>query len=135
MGEKVTLRPNQNRALEVLLTTGNVTEAAKAAGVSRKTLHAWLKQAEFAQALAEAEATALAAVARSMAVNADKATGVLLGVMGKSDTSDKDRIAAARAYLAALPNIRLLGSIETQLAELRNNDPDNPKATTRPAGE
>ncbi len=50
------LTPKQRRAVETLLATGEVAAAAREAGVSRDTLHRWLKQPLFGQAVREAEA-------------------------------------------------------------------------------
>lgn len=121
MGDNVALKANQARALESLLTFGNITTAAEAAGVTRRTIHRWLAEPEFKTALANAEAAALAAVARAMAGNASKATAALVAILDNPEASDRDKIAAARVLLGSLPNIRLLGSIESQLAELRGN--------------
>jgi len=119
LADNVSLRPNQAKALESLLTTGNLTTAAEAAGVSRRTLHRWLNEPAFRLALATAEAEALAAVARSMAFNADKAAAALVSILDAPEATDRDKIAAAKAFLASLPTVRLLGSIEGQLSELR----------------
>lgn len=66
MGANDTLRPRQRRAIETLVTIGNVTEAAKTAGVTRKTIYRWLKQPIFQEALAEAEAESLAELSRQL---------------------------------------------------------------------
>jgi len=37
------LTPKQRKAIEVLVTSGNVTEASAAAGVSRETIYTWMR--------------------------------------------------------------------------------------------
>ena len=50
MLENVT--PKKRRAVEALLTNPDVTQAAKAAGVSRNTLYRWMKEPDFMVAVA-----------------------------------------------------------------------------------
>ena len=120
MSQNVTpIRANQVKAIESMLTGANITKAANAAGVTRQTVTRWLSEPAFRLALANAEAEALAAVARSMAGNADKAAAALVSILDAPEASDRDKIAAARVFLASLPTVRLLGSIEVQLSELR----------------
>jgi len=52
------LTPKQRKAVEALLLTGDVSAAAKAAGVSRESLYRWLRQPLFLAAVREAEARA-----------------------------------------------------------------------------
>lgn len=111
------LRPNQLKAIESILTTGNITKAAKAAGVERRTVYRWLKEDDFSQALAAAEAEALRLAAAKMAGAVERAIDTLLDIMENSQ-SDKQRAGAAGKILSALPSIRLLGSIEQRLNEL-----------------
>ena len=44
------LTPKQLKAIEVLVTSGNVTEAAAAAGVSRETIYTWMRSDKAFQA-------------------------------------------------------------------------------------
>jgi len=49
------LTNKQQKALEVLITSGNVTEAAQAAGVTRQTIYLWKEEKEaFQNALQQA---------------------------------------------------------------------------------
>ena len=45
------LSPKQRKAIEALLTTGEVKAAAAAAGIHRDTLHRWLKEPIFLDAV------------------------------------------------------------------------------------
>src|SRR5436190_1559367 len=62
------LTPKQRKAVEALLTTGEVSGAAEAAGVSRDTVYRWLKAPAFLAAVREAEARGLRALERVWAV-------------------------------------------------------------------
>ena len=74
MGEKVTtITPRQSLAILALLTSGKVPDAAAAAGVSSKTVYAWLKQPAFQAALGAAAAAALTGLARRIAGLRDSA--------------------------------------------------------------
>lgn len=70
MAEFVTenpLRPRQVAAIAALLAHGKIPDAAAAAGVSTKTVYAWLKTPDFSAALRAAEADALRGLSRRLA--------------------------------------------------------------------
>jgi phage terminase small subunit len=115
MVKKVT--PRQLKAIESLLTAGDKTEAAKAAGVSRKTIYRWLKQDAFKQALAEAEAEALDALSRELVVLGSKATTTLKEAMTR-DTPASTRVRAADIVLARLLQLRELVTLEARILAL-----------------
>jgi len=52
------LSPKQYKAIEVLAVSGNVTEAAAAAGVSRETVHTWMRTDKAFQAEKDAISSA-----------------------------------------------------------------------------
>ena len=58
------LSAKQRKAVEALLATGEVSAAARDAGVHRDTLHRWLKQPLFLAAVRETEARALDELSR-----------------------------------------------------------------------
>ncbi len=74
------LSPKQRKAIEALLTSGTVADAARAAGVTRDTLYRWLKDEHFAKALREAEGMALQGLTRSLTGLGDKAVAALAAV-------------------------------------------------------
>jgi len=75
------LKPTQRKAIEQLLIHGEIQTAAAAAGVSRDSIHRWLKEPVFVVALREAERLAIGTAARSLARLATKATTVLEAAM------------------------------------------------------
>lgn len=121
MGEKVTageLRPNQRKALEALLATGSITQAATAAGVARKTVYNWLKEPNFGIALKAAEVEALDNLARSLISLAPAAVEALARVLDDPAATHTQRIRAAEAILSNTLRLRELHSIEARLTAL-----------------
>jgi hypothetical protein len=117
------LQPRHRRAIAALLA-GTVEDAARTVGVTERTIYNWLNDSEFAAALAAAETDALANAARLMAGGAEKAIAALTDVIDNA-IDNREKIAAARAFLSSLPNVRLLGSIEAKLAKLLGEDSDS----------
>jgi transposase-like protein len=74
------LSPKQRKAIESLLTSGTVADAARAAGVTRDSLYRWLKDEHFARALRDAEGLALEGLTRSLTMLGDKAVAALVAV-------------------------------------------------------
>lgn len=116
------LSPKHRQAIIALLTCSSIDGAAQECGQSDKTLHKWLKEPLFRQALEEAESELLQQVARQMTTASGEALETLRAVLADPDASIRDKIAAARAVLTHLPNFRILGSIEQRLEALRGND-------------
>jgi len=109
--------PKQRRALAELLTTGDKVQAAKAAGVSRRTLYRWLHQDAFRQALQAAETEALGELSRNLVRLAGKAARTLEDAMDNAE-KDGQRIRAADIVLARLLQLRELVDIEQRLQAL-----------------
>lgn len=115
MGIKVTLR--QRRAVEALLTSGDVAAAAAAAAVSRKTVYRWLKQPAFRAELENAEAEALQALQRRLVALGARAGDVLEAAM-ESGERTADRLRAADITLARLLQLRELVDWDARLSAL-----------------
>lgn len=105
------LTPKQHRAIEALLTSGDMTRAAERAGVSRETLYKWLKSEPFRQELKAGEAKALEALSRRLVALGDSA------VLALQDGLNADNPTAVRLRAADIIIGRLL-----QLKELVNLD-------------
>ena len=112
------LRPNQRLAIEMLLTHGEVQAAAVAAGVSRDSVHRWLKEPVFVVALREAERIAIGCAARSLARLATKATTILEAAMDDTAAPMSTRIRAAEAVLTRLIQLREFTDLEERLTAL-----------------
>lgn len=115
MTQKVT--PRQKRAVEALLTTPSLTEAASVAGVSRKTLYKWLRQPAFQQTLQQAEADALAALQRRLVRLGATAGDVLEAAMGPEEEM-RHRLRAAGLVLDNLLRLRELVELAERVEAL-----------------
>ena len=119
MSEKVTatfLPAKQRRCIEALVITGDVTQAAAAGNVARKTVYQWLKSADFREALKEAEADALDNLSRRLVSLADKAASVLETVLDDKKASNSQRLRASEIVLSNLLRMRELIDHEERLA-------------------
>lgn len=116
MADSLTFK--QRKALEVLLVTGDITQAAQAAHVSRQTVHNWLKQPAFAAALDAGERAALADITRALVRLGEKATKTLESAMSGESIHPSTRVRAADIVLARLLQLRELVTLEERLADL-----------------
>jgi transposase-like protein len=113
-----TLTSKQRKAVEALLTTGEVTAAAQAAGISRETLHRWLKQPLFVQAVRDAETRALDDLSRLLVRLGRTAAATLAKAMSDPTAPWATRVRAADASLGRLLQLRELATLEARVVEL-----------------
>lgn len=90
---------NQNKALAALLTCKSRAEAARACGLSTKTLQGYEKDPAFADALERGRREALADAAHRMAAGYSDTVDALQGIVQDDSAADPARVAAARALL------------------------------------
>jgi hypothetical protein len=112
------LTPRQRKAVEALLTTGEVTAAAQAVGVSRETLHRWLRDPVFVEAVRAAEAQALDDLSRLLVRLGRTAAGTLAKAMSDAATPIATKVRAADATLGRLLQLRELATLEARVTEL-----------------
>ncbi len=112
------LTAKQRKAVEALLTTGEVAAAAQASGVSRDTLYRWLKQPVFREAVREAEARALDDLSRLLVRLGRTATATLARAMSDPAAPWATRVRAADASLGRLLQLRELATLEARVVEL-----------------
>ena len=93
------MTPNPNKALAALLTCKSRTEAARACGLSTKTLQGYEKLPEFADALERGRREALADAAHRMAAGYSDTVDALQAIVRDDAAADPARVAAARALL------------------------------------
>lgn len=115
MAENLTSK--QYKAIEVLLTTGNITKAAEAAGVTAKTVHVWLKSEPFRAEVQAGEALALESLSRSLVALGEDATQALHDAMSKTNPPGA-RVRAADIVLSRLLQLRELVELEQRIAAL-----------------
>ena len=116
MGTKVT--PRQKKAIEALTKTGQVTQAAEAAGVARKTVYQWLHQEAFSRALDAATTEALAELSRQLVALGSLAVDTLRGVMTDTEATQSARVRAADILINRLLQLRQLVDLEERVSRL-----------------
>lgn len=114
------LTPKQRKAVESLLTSGDVSQAAQAAGVTRDTIYRWFKQEHFVKAIQEAERQALEALSRALVALGGKATETLSQAMSEADSPLGVKVRAADIVLGRLVQLRELFSLEDRVASLES---------------
>lgn len=112
------LSGKQRKAVEALLTAGDVSAAAQTVGCSRETLHRWLKQPGFQTAVREAEAQALDELSRLLVRLGRTAATSLAKGMTDGSTPPATRVRAADAVLGRLLQLRELATLEARVTEL-----------------
>jgi len=108
----------RRRAVEALLSTGEVSAAAREAGIHRDTLHRWLKEPVFLQAVREAEAAALDELSRLLVRLGRTAAATLAKAMSDPAVPWATRVRAADASLSRLLQLRELATLEARVTEL-----------------
>ena len=111
------LTPGQRKAIETLFTTGSVSAAALAAGVNRATIYKWRNDETFSLAMQEAEADAVAGLARSLAGLGESAAQALYEAL-QSDQKITVRLRAAEIVTDRLLKLRELVTLEERIARL-----------------
>ncbi len=112
------LTPRQHKAVEALLLTGEVSQAAQAARVSRDTLYRWLRSPEFQAAVNEAEGRALQTLAGRLVGLAEQAAVTLQDVMSDPKAPPGARVMAAGKVLDALLKLRELVTLEERITRM-----------------
>ena len=112
------LTPKQRRAVDALLTTGDVTAAAQMVDINRATLYRWLSEPAFAEAVRAAEAQALDDLSRMLVRLGRTAVGTLTKAMTDPTTTAATRVRAADAALGRLLQLRELATLEARVVDL-----------------
>ena len=116
MIHKVT--PRQRRAIEVLVTTGDKSQAADVAGVKRVTIYRWMGQPGFGEALRWCIAEAVDNLSLALVGLGDLAVRTLEGCMAAGDATWSQRVRAADVSLKYLLTLRELASLESRVCDL-----------------
>lgn len=118
MAQDGTLSPTQRRAVDALMASRNVADAAKVAGVGLRTLWRWMKQPAFMAALNQAQADALNTTIRLLSVSSVDAVNVLTDTMKDEAATDGARLRAADVMLSRLVALKQTVDFETRLVAL-----------------
>jgi hypothetical protein len=117
----------QEKAIAALLTQRNIEEAARAAGISVKTLLRWFKLSDFAAAYRAARREAFGQSIARLQQAATAATTTLLKVMVDQNAPTACRVRAADSVLAHAMRAIEIEDVEVRLAELERivGDPED----------
>lgn len=107
------LTARQYRAIETLLTARSITDAAKAANVSRRSLTSWLADAQFCAELRKATTAALDTTTRRLTSLSAKAVSTL----DNSMDSEKPEV-QVRAADIVLSKLLALGELHDMAARI-----------------
>lgn len=106
-------------AAVVALAAGETTrQAAKAAGVTARTVERWCADPEFAADVTATRAQMLATVAGQLTAAGGEAVATLRAVMADPDAKPHAKVQAAREILAALLPLREHVDLEQRLAAI-----------------
>ena len=112
------LSAKQRRAVEALLATGEVTAAAREAGINRTTLYRWLKEPDFLAAVRHAEAEALDELSRLLVRLGRTAVATIAKAMSDPVTPAATKVRAADVALGRLLQLRELAQLEARVQAL-----------------
>jgi hypothetical protein len=113
-----TLTPKQQVALASLLEHGTVIEAAKACGISTRTLFRWLNEEAFAVAFRQARAQLLETSLSALQAASVDAVKTLRDTLNNAAAKPSERISAARAVLEFSLKAREVLDVEQRLAQI-----------------
>lgn len=112
------LSGKQQKAAAALLSTEEVKAAALEAGVSRETLHRWLRQPVFLEAVRAAEAEALDELSRLLVRLGRTAVATVAKAMADPGTPPATKVRAADVALGRLLQLRELAQLEARVQAL-----------------
>jgi hypothetical protein len=112
------LSSKQRKAVAALLTTGEVKAAAAEAGIHRDTLHRWLKEPVFLDAVRQAEAVALDELSRLLVGLGRTAVATIATAMRDPVTPAATKVRAADVALGRLLQLRELAQLEARVQAL-----------------
>jgi hypothetical protein len=115
---KSMLGRKQEETIAALLTQRNLDEAAKAAGISMRTLMRWLKLPEFQAAYREARRTAYSQAVAKLQQGATAAATTLLKVMVDQSTPASVKVRAAECVMNHSSKAIEIEDVEFRVAEL-----------------
>jgi len=118
------LTPKQRKAIEALLTCGNVSSAALAAGVSRETIYRWAKKDCFLEALRAGSRQALDDLSRLLLALGETAIATLKIAMEDDSIPAATKVRAADVVFSRLLQFRELVSLEERIDKLERTIKD-----------
>ncbi len=117
---KQKLTPGQKRAIEALLNTKSVREAAEAAELGERTIFRYLGDPFFRQQLSSAEGDLIDQATRRLLALQGAALDTFEGVLASEEASASVKLRAAQSVLDSLLKLRELRNIEARLVALES---------------
>ncbi len=112
------LTPKKERAIQVLITTGEISKAAEIAHCSRDSIYRWMRDPVFKARLEVATKDALEALSRRLVALGDKAAAALEEALNYDARAPSARVQSARVVITAIPQLRELASLEERVTKL-----------------
>jgi hypothetical protein len=112
------LSPKQSQAIRSLLAKPSINEAAKDAGVNVRTIHRWMGEPAFRQALTQAEDQAINAATRRLVGISEVAVAVIASIMADRTVHAGTRLRAAQAVLDNLLKLVELRNLSERISAL-----------------
>jgi len=112
------LTRKQKRAVDALAVTPNITEAAERAGCARRSIHDWMKNPEFKQAVLERERELRNDAARLAAIYAVEALELLHDIFTNERNDVSVRRLAAKDLLNYLHQTEEFTGLDERVTRL-----------------
>lgn len=112
------LTPRQHRAVAALLSCPTISEAAKTAQVSERTLYRWLVNQTFLAELHRQESELINNIARRLVSLADNALRTFQELLDDPQAGSSVRLRAAENVLTHLLRVRELATLEERVSLL-----------------
>jgi len=116
------LTPRKRKALEALLTSGDISQAANTAGVSRDSVYRWLRDPDFQTALSNGTQAALQGLSQSLLTLGAAAAKALQVALEDTTAPLTARLRAADIVLTRLLQMRELVDLDKRLTELEKQN-------------
>lgn len=114
MGRKV----SREAAVTALITNPTIKGAASECGIAEKTLHAWLKEEDFAARVREAQQELTRQATGRIMLSIGRSVEVLEDIMQDAEANASPRVAAARTLLDYAFKVYELQTVQQRLDEL-----------------
>lgn len=113
------MRISDERMIEALVTTGNITKCAKMLGCNRKSIYDRLKKPEFYAKLQQQRKDCFALTTSKITNAQEQAVQTLIGIMNSENASDGCRIKASQILLDTCIKVTQQVDIIDQINELK----------------
>lgn len=115
----------QEAAILALLSSRNIEEAARVAGVNQRTLFRWMKDPAFIAAYRAARRAAFAQTVARLQYASSAAASVLLKVLADPATPTSTKVRAAESVIAHAVKAMEVDDIEARVTELERAAEEN----------